>query len=379
VALAAVPATPTILRPPALVAPAPREASFGRIAGKVPPGTRWLIVRAGRQTLVVRAVHRRSVDFSVDLPLRETTVRVTAVDGRGRTAVTTVPHVLGLPRAARPHGARSHLDAGLQRRLRDALHGFPGITAAFIQDLTTGAGAAWNARARFPAASTLKVAIAVEVLRELRGKPEPDSSVGRLLHDMLVESSNEAANSLEVVLGGSTSAGAARVTALMRALGLLDSEMFGGYLRGTYGRGPIPRRVDVQPYFGRGKHTSANDLARLLSLVHLAAEGKGLLAKRYRSGFTPSDARFLLYTLAHVPDRGKLGRFLPPSAVLLHKAGWISDARHDAGLIYWRGGVFVAAVMTYKRPAGGSSDLLAGRVARIALHVLGGEGRTVRR
>jgi len=372
VALAAVPATPTVVRPPALIAPAPREASFGRIAGKVPPGTRWLIVRAGRKTLVVRAVHRHSVDFSVDLPLRETTVRVTAVDSRGRTAVTTVPHVLGLPRPARPHEVRGRLDRGLQRRLRDALHSFPGITAAFVQDLTTGAGAAWNARARFPAASTLKVAIAVEVLRELRGKPEPGSSVDHLLHDMLVDSSNDAANSLEVVLGGSTSAGAARVTALMRSLGLLDSEMFGGYLRGTYGRTPIPRRVDVQPYFGRGKHTSANDLARLLSLVHLAAEGKGLLAERYRGAFTPSDARFLLYILAHVPDRGKLGRFLPPSAVLLHKAGWISDARHDAGLVYWRGGVFVAAVMTYKQRAGGSSDLLAGRVARIALHVLGG-------
>ncbi len=27
---------------------------------------------------------------------------------------------------------------------------------------------------------------------------------------------------------------------------------------------------------------------------------------------------------------------------VLHKAGWISTARHDTGLVFWRGGVFVA-------------------------------------
>jgi beta-lactamase class A len=329
-----------------------------------------LIVRADGRSLTVRAIHRRSVDFTVAFPLHETTIRVTALDGQGRSAVTTVPHVLGLPRLARPHGISARLDADLQPRLRTVLRSFPGVTAAFVQDLTTGAGAAWNARARFPAASTLKVAIAVELLRELHGKPKLGSPVNGLLHAMLVDSSNEAANSLEVLMGGSTSGGAARVTAMMRSLGLLDSEMYGGYVRGTYGRSPIPRRVDAQPYFGRGKHTSANDLARLLSLVHLAAAGKGLLAERYRGTFTPSDARFLLYTLAQVPDRGKLGRFLPRAAVLLHKAGWISDARHDAGLVYWRGGVFVAAVMTYTNPAGGASDLLAGRVARLVLSAL---------
>ena len=184
---------------------------------------------------------------------------------------------------------------------------------------------------------------------------------------MLIDSSNEAANSLEVLIGGSTSGGGARIDALLRSLGLADTEMYGGYLRGTYGRAPIPRRVDSQPWLGRGKYTTAFDLARLLTLVHLAAEGRGPLAERYRGQFTPSDARFLLYLLAHVPDRGKLGRFLPPGAVLMHKAGWISGARHDAGLVYWGGGVFVVSVMTYGAGVGVGSDVLAGRIARVAL------------
>ena len=54
----------------------------------------------------------------------------------------------------------------------------------------------------------------------------------------------------------------------------------------------------------------------------------------------------------------------------MHKAGWISYARHDAGLVYWPGGVFVAAVMTTGSGVGASSDLLAARVARITLQRL---------
>jgi hypothetical protein len=139
-----------------LSAPASYEASFGQIAGRVPRGTRRLVVRAGGRTLRVLDVHRRIVDFSVALPLREITVRVSAYDSRGRSSFTAVKHVLGLPAAARPGGTQPYLDAALQRRLRTALKSFPGTSAAFVQDLETGAGAAWNARARFPAASTLR-------------------------------------------------------------------------------------------------------------------------------------------------------------------------------------------------------------------------------
>ena len=57
-----------------------------------------------------------------------------------------------------------------------------------------------------------------------------------------------------------------------------------------------------------------------------------------------------------------------PGVSVLHKAGWISVARHDSGLIYWHDGGFVAVVMTYSSAGvGASSDVLAGEIARIAL------------
>jgi hypothetical protein len=56
---------------------------------------------------------------------------------------------------------------------------------------------------------------------------------------------------------------------------------------------------------------------------------------------------------------------------VFHKAGWISAARHDTGIVFWKGGVFVAAVMTWRSyGVSTSSDRLAGRVAALTLQRL---------
>ncbi len=53
--------------------------------------------------------------------------------------------------------------------------------------------------------------------------------------------------------------------------------------------------------------------------------------------------------------------------MVLQKAGWISTALHDAGLVYWSGGSFVATVLTWNgRGVGVASDVLAGRIGRAA-------------
>jgi hypothetical protein len=54
---------------------------------------------------------------------------------------------------------------------------------------------------------------------------------------------------------------------------------------------------------------------------------------------------------------------------VLHKAGWITKARHDSGLLYTPNGAFVIAVLTWNgRGVGSLSDLLATRIALSALH-----------
>ena len=160
----------------------------------------------------------------------------------------------------------------------------------------------------------------------------------------------------------------------MRSIGLADTEMYGGYTLDSVGAPrslatAIPLKVDSQPYWGRGKKTSAYDLASLMRAVWLASGGLGPL-RAAQPGFTPGDARYLLYLLAHVRDHGKLDREVGRLAGVrvLHKAGWINDARHDNGIVLWSGGALVVTVMTYRAAGAGlSSDVLAGRVAATTL------------
>jgi hypothetical protein len=305
-------------------------------------------------------------DFAVALPRRDVTLTVSAVDGRGRRASTIVAPVVapvyGLRRAAAPRGPplAGYEDARLARTIGALARAFPGTCAVFVQDLRDGAGAAWNARARLPAASTLKLAIAVEVLRALHGKPAPGIRADRLLRRMLMYADSRAANQLLAWLGGSTSGGSARVNASLRALGLTDTDMYGGYelprSPAVRGRGPIPLRVESQPSFV-GKHTTAWDYGRLLRYLHRATEGKGVLARRFRGSLVPAEARYLLFLLAHTAEPNRLDRYLRRGAVaVLQKAGWIERARHDGGLVYWPGGAFVAVVMTWNRRGTGTSS-----------------------
>jgi len=357
------------LPPPAIVAPAEREVSFGLVAGTAPLGTRRIIVHVGRYVAADEQLHGRSFSLHVRLTGGPNTVKVTAVDGRDRRSSRVVESVYGLPRDAEPRERAPRLDAVLARTIRTLAARHGGTSGIYVQDLRTGRGAAWNAGARFPAGSTLKLAIAVTVLRTLGHKPESYTQVSRLLGKMLISSDNDAANALEVWLAGSTSAGSERVNETMRALGLDNSIMYGGYetsRRPAAAAAAIPIRVESQPAFGVGKYTTAADLARLARVVYLAAAGKGPLL---RLGVSGSEARYLLWLLAQVTDRGKLDRFFGTNPVVLHKAGWLTGARHDNGIVAYESGVFVATVMTWRTAA---ADELAGRVALSAFARFGG-------
>jgi beta-lactamase class A len=367
--LVATPPVEPLADVPRIVQPAPYQASFGRVVASVPPGTEYVVLLVDGRRVAVKATGGRRVSLQTALPRSDSTLRLVAVDGSGtRRSSARVGHVLGLPPAGAPRVTGSVEDAALARRIRALVRRFPATAGIYVQSLLTGRGAAWNARARFPAASTLKLAVAVEALRSLRGPPARGSRVDALLRTMLIRSDNRAANALEVLVGGSTSGGSARVNATMRAIGLVDSEMYGGYeVEETARARPIPAGVVSQPSIAQTKYSTARDLARLARAVHLAAGGTGPLVRRV-SGFTPAEARYLLYLLAHVGDRGKLGRFVGRDVTVAHKAGWISTARHDNGLLYWPGGAAVVAVMTWS-PAGTgtAADVLAGRVAQAAL------------
>ena len=188
------------LPPPAIVQPAPREVSFGAVAGWAPAGTKRIVVRVDGRVAADRKLAGRHFSLRLALPARDAAVTVTAHADGWRRSSATVTEVYGLPAAARPTGAVAHEDAALARTVRRLAAGFHGTSGVYVEDLRTGSGAAWNARARFPAGSTLKLAIAVTVLARLEGRPAPGSRVDSLMNSMLTVSDNEAANALETWL-----------------------------------------------------------------------------------------------------------------------------------------------------------------------------------
>ena len=356
------------LPPPAIEQPAPYEVSYGLLTGRAAPGTRRIVVAVNGRVLASKPLRGRRFSLRVELPASDVAVRVTNQDARGRGAARVVRNVYALPAAAAPRFRRARNDPSLSQRLRRVVSAERGTAAFYVQSLTTGRGAAWNAKAHFPAASTLKLAIAAAVLAEHDGVPSSGSYVGGLMREMIIPSDDAAANALEVWLAGSTSAGSHVVNGLMRSIGMTDSIMYGGYEVRSLS-GPIPVRVDESPAFGIGKYTTAADMATLHRAIWLASGNRGPL-RRSEPGFTAADARHLLWLLAHVRDTPKLdgtvGR--QRDVHVLHKAGWVSSARHDTGLVFWRGGVFVVSVMTWSSGGAGPwSDRLAGRVAEVAL------------
>lgn len=356
------------LPPPVIEQPAAHQVSFGLVTGIAPSGTRRVRVSVGSRTLADGPLRGRRFTLHVRLPLGDVSVRVVTVGRGGKRSSRVVPSVYGLPSASAPRIVRARHDVALTQKLRRLLQQYDGVAGAFVQNLTEGGGAAWNAKARFPAASTLKIAIATAVLADYPGIPPPGSSVDALLQDMIIPSGDAAANALLVWIGGSTSGGSYRVDGLMRSLGMRDSLMYGGYEVTRLSDG-IPVRVEEQPAFGVGKYTTAWDMASLHRAVWLAAGNKGPL-RRAEPGFTAADGRYLLWLLAHVRDTPKLDRYIGSrhDVAVLHKAGWISAVRHDTGLVFWPGGVFVASVMTWRGSGvGASSDVLAGRCAEVAL------------
>ena len=356
------------LPPPSIEQPAPQQVSYGLVTGRAARGTRFIAVSTNGRVLVSKQLRGSRFSLRVTLPLGDLDLRVLTVARDGRRSSRVVRDVYGLPRAARPRVVRSRHDASLARDLRRLVAPYGGTAGFYVQSLTDGGGAAWNAKARFPAASTLKLAIAAAVLARHSGIPPPSSYVGGLLREMIIPSDDAAANALEVWLAGSTYAGSQQVNALMRSIGMADSIMYGGYeVRSP--SASIPVRVDEQPAFGVGKHTTARDMAMLWRALWLASGGRGPL-RDAQPGLTPADARHLLWLAAHVRDTPKLDRVVGArtGVSVLHKAGWVSQARHDTGLVFWRGGVFVAGVMTYRSwGIGSSSDVLAGRIAARSL------------
>jgi beta-lactamase class A len=250
---------------------------------------------------------------------------------------------------------------------------FRGVISYTVEDLQTGRSIVWNENQPLPAASVIKLPVAVAVFeQELAGKIRLDAevelkrtdkadgsgvlkrarsgtrlSVEDLLELMIQRSDNTATNILTDLLG------LEEINGSCRRQGLLATIM--------------PRYImDLAARDNRiENYTTAADMARLL---------KALYARRI---LDPPRCGQLLDILKGQHVRDRLPRYLPPSVPIAHKTGLMKDACHDVGILYGSNHDYVIAVLTTEFGSFTQAKQAIGQIGRAVYQYDRGEKLTL--
>lgn len=350
---------PPAVPPVPVVAPAP--VLFGHVTVRVGAGTRMIVpVLDGRARRAVR-VRPGPRRVSLSLPAGRWNLAVRAVGRRGaRSSAARVVWVLPASATATIRSGRG--DRVLQRRLHGLSAGAGFVNGIYVRNLATGCGAAVNAGAPFPAASTLKAAILLDAVRRRTGASPA------LLDRMVIDSDDLASNALLGVEGGGDAmSGAARVTETMHLAGMPNSLVRRPYI---IDKERIPVTVTARPELYTNYISTPYELAVLMIALHRGALGKGPVR---RMGVSPAVARReITRRLLEVRDRTKIVAGVPPGMPVAHKTGYTTEVKADAGIVYAPRGPIVISVMGWSNA--GASEAFISRVAAATVARLSGGG-----
>jgi len=292
------------------------------------------------------------------------------------------PLIVGALLAAPLPAQRAPLDPDVVRtRIEARIAAVPGAEVAVtIVNLGIGSQLSINGDRVYHAASTMKVPVLIDLLREadagrialdqsillvnafhsiVDGSPyaldpadDSDSTVYERVGDrvpvrwlaerMINHSSNLATNALIALLDPE------RITATMRLLGAE--------------RTLVLRGVEDGPAFraGRNNVTTADDLANILKAIER------------REAASPGATEFLLSVLRDQAFNAQIPAGLPPGTPVAHKTGQITATLHDAAIIYPPGRApFVLVVLTRGIPDPRLAEQLTADIATIAWEWLG--------
>jgi beta-lactamase class A len=332
-----------------LLEPRPGEVFFGTIRSRAPARATDVEVRVDGRRWAVVAVRGSNVSFPLRTAPGRHDIELRFLAGDRVLATAGSDDVWLLPSSAeRLPPSPLDLDRDLAARLAALANSFPGQAGIWVTNLSTGASAGWNYDARFPAASTVKLAVLVAALAKFGPRPER-SPVDHDLEALTAWSSNLAANRLLRELGGSEQAGSQIAQATLRRLGATSSSYTGDYRVGTSTTRPNESAPDPPPLVSQ-RVTTAHDLARILSILHAAALGQPAALRA--AGLSEHEARvglaLLLNSQPTGDNRGLFRPSLSKSIPIAQKNGWLEDARHTAAIIYAPDGPHIVVVLTYR-------------------------------
>lgn len=234
---------------------------------------------------------------------------------------------------------------------------FPGTTSILVKDLDTGE-LIYESHSDYVLSgmSVVKIGIMVEVYRHFKGIV--DEQTHQELLDMLgSESCNPCANRLMATVGGgSADAGAQRVTASMRQLGLQNFYLCAPFrvVELWEGEGTIVFTANTRlmqseaPRYDRCVKATPREMASLVDMIYECTEDRGSLRDIFPD-ISPDACQDMIDIMAANDLRNMLGAGIPAEVKLAHKHGFSGydvpwgDTRAEVGIVFSPGATWLVS------------------------------------
>jgi beta-lactamase class A len=250
-------------------------------------------------------------------------------------------------------------DTALQTQLQMLIAGYHGDVAIYAEDLHTGRTVAINADAPVPTASTIKLAVLFEALKQIGDGRKHWNDPVTLTKANQVEGSGvltqfdtpltitlKDALTMMIVVSDNTATnlaiddfGLGNINDRIQWMGLQNTWLYKKVFMD-----PVPPVPADQPKFGLGK-TTAREMAAVMRRVATC----DLNAPGSTSEPTQSDRELCdvaLGMLKNQTEREGISRYLGDLTVA-SKGGAIDAARNDVGIVYAKNGPIIISVYTY--------------------------------
>jgi len=250
----------------------------------------------------------------------------------------------------------------LESKITERLSRVDGVVGLWIKDLTSGEEMALDAGRLFPTASSIKIAVLLELYRQAgegrfritdrhritAAERTPGSGVLLELGDGTVEMSIKDLAILMITVSDNTATnilidqvGMDSVNATLDRLGL--------------GRTRLLRKMMALKEQARGNEnvSTPQELGRLVEKI-------------YRAEVLGADACREILDILSRPKPGPIRALLPPEVKVAHKTGGISGVRNDVGVVLLEGRPFIVSAMSNLLAEEDEAQKAISEVARMA-------------
>ncbi len=255
--------------------------------------------------------------------------------------------------------ASAQPDAALATQLAALSDGYQGNVAIYAQDLQSGRTVAINADTPVPTASTIKLTVLFEALKQIQeGRKhwndlvtltkanQVEGSGVLTLFDTPVTLTLKDALTMMIVVSDNTATnlaiddlGLGSIDARIRWMGLQNTWLYKKVFMD-----PVPPVPADQPTFGLGK-TTAREMATVMQrFATCDLSAPGVSAQPSQSDRALCDVA--LGMLKNQTERDGIPRYLGDLTVA-NKGGAIDAARNDVGIVYAKSGPIIISVFTY--------------------------------